>query len=134
MKITEYISGDSTTIVFMDYEQKHDVEHVLGELSDSGNKDFTQIVALLDRTAKHGVVFNERKTKHLTGDASRLCEFRARSGTRIFWFYDTTRRNYIVCTHAFIKKTDGTSRQEIRRGLERMNQYYEWRTANEPQR
>ena len=135
MKIAEYISGDSTTVVFMDCGQEdYDVECVLQRLEHSGNNDYNQIIALLDKTGKHGVVFNARKTKCLTGDAKPLCEFRARNGTRILWFYDRTQRNYIVCTHAFIKKTDGTDRQEIKRGKERLSLYYEWRNANEPQR
>jgi phage-related protein len=115
-------------------QEGYDTASILEQLDRSGNNDYIQIIALLDKTGKHGVVFNERKTKCLTGDAKPLCEFRARNGTRILWFYDRTRRDYVVCTHAFIKKTDGTDRQEIRRGKERMNQYYEWRKANEPQR
>ncbi len=111
MKITEYIRGESTTIVFIDCgQEKHDVESVLQQLENSGSNDYIQIIAHLDKTGKHGVVFNERKTKCLTGDAKPLCEFRARSGTRILWFYDRTTRDHIVCTHAFIKKTDDTPR------------------------
>jgi phage-related protein len=134
LTIADYTTGDSTKIVFMNCGQKYDVERILEELERSGNEDYHQIIAHLDRTAKHGVVFNARKTKRLTGNANPLCEFRARHGTRIIWFYDVTTRDCIVCTHAFIKKTDGTDRQEIGRGKERMNLYYEWRNANKPQR
>lgn len=122
MELVRYCSGERHTILLMDCGSKHDVKPLLDELDETGNSDFHTITALLDRTAKAGVVWNELKAKRLTGEIN---EFKARRGTRILWFFDEKNRALIVCTHAFVKKQQKTPPGEIARAEERLKLYRE---------
>lgn len=126
MKLVEYKRGEALAIQFMDCgDKKYDVLAFLDSLRRSGNKDYFQLIALLDRTAKHGVVWNEYKTKRFKGSAAPLCEFKARGGARLIWFYDEQEKSLIICTHGFVKKRDDTPGAEIVRAQERRNIYYQ---------
>lgn len=127
MDLVEYSRGAKHNILLVDcHDVKLDVAPFLDRLRGVGNKDYNQLLALLDRTAKYGVVWNEFKTKRLKGDQARpLCEFKARGGSRILWFFDEDENAVIVCTHAFSKKKDKTPPNEIERAQERRRLYYE---------
>jgi phage-related protein len=125
--LIEYLLGDAHRILLTDCQQaRYDVAPFLDALRRNGNKDFHQLLALLDKTARHGVVWNDFKTKRLKGDAAKqICEFKARGGTRILWFFDEDENALIICTHAFTKKKETTPTNEIERAQERRRLYYE---------
>ncbi len=125
--LVEYLRGDAHRILLLDCQQdKLDVAPFLDKLRRDGHKDYYQLLALLDRTAKHGAVWNEFKTKRLKGERAKpLCEFKARGGSRILWFFDADENAVIVCTHAFSKKKDETPMSEIERAQQRRRLYYE---------
>jgi len=127
VNLVEYLRGDKLRILLIDCQQdKWDVAPFLERLRRDGNKDYYQLCALLDRTASHGVVWNDFKTKRLKGtQAKPLCEFKARGGTRILWFFAEDENDVIVCTHAFSKKKDQMPATEIERAQERRRLYYE---------
>jgi len=127
VNLVEYLRGDAHRILLVDcQEDKLDVAPFLERLRHDGSRDYNQVLALLDRTARHGVVWNEFKTKRLKGDRAKpLCEFKARGGSRILWFFDEDENAVIVCTHAFSKKKDQTPTNEIDRAQERRRLYYE---------
>jgi phage-related protein len=120
MELIRYCNGERHTIHLMDCGSKHDVRYVLDQLEANGNRDYYQMIDLLDRTAKHGVIWNDLKTKKLT---STINEFKARGGTRFLWFFDQTNRSIIICTNAFVKKQQKTPREEIKRAEERRMLY-----------
>jgi len=127
VELVEYLRGNAHRILLIDcQENKLDVAPFLERLRRDGSKDYNQLLALLDRTAKFGVVWNDFKTKRLKGDQAKpLCEFKARGGNRILWFFDDDENAVIVCTHAFLKKKDKTPTNEIERAQERRRLYYE---------
>ncbi|MCA1659492.1 MAG: type II toxin-antitoxin system RelE/ParE family toxin [Verrucomicrobiaceae bacterium] len=116
MELVQYFAGTRVTIHVMDCGSKHDVQPILDELEASGNRDYKQMLALWERTAEHGVIWNDFKTKRLT---KHINEFKARGGLRVLWFFDEPGNSIIICTHAFVKKQQETPRGEIDRAEER---------------
>jgi hypothetical protein len=124
MKLVDY-KGDGITLLFMDCDQpKYDVEPFLGDLETSRPNDYNQLVSILDRAKKHGIVPNAQKTKPLHGDhAKPIWEFCARGGSRIFWFRDDDDGKIVVCTHGFIAKKNHDHKNDITRAQQRRAQY-----------
>jgi hypothetical protein len=114
--------------VFIDCGQpKFDTEAFLEEIEVSRPEDHNQLLALLDRATRHGIVQNAQKTKPLHGKhAKPIWEFCARGGSRIFWFSDP-RNNSIVCTHGFIAGKNHNHKNDIARAQERRRLYHEWK-------
>jgi hypothetical protein len=127
VKLVEYIRGSATRILFMDCDQKkYDVKDFLELIETARPKDYNQLTALLDRTATNGVIWNDYKTKRLNGEhAKPICEFCARGGSRIFWFFDERDNSIIVCTHGFIAKGTHEHRPDIERAQQRRVLYYD---------
>jgi hypothetical protein len=116
----------------MDCDQKkYDVGQFLTEIEVSRPQEFYQLTALLDKTAKYGVVWNNYRTKRLQGShAQPICEFCGRKEARIFWFSDENSNKLIVLTHGFIGRGKHDHRAEIDRAQIRRNIYYECKRAN----
>jgi hypothetical protein len=107
-------------------DEKHDVQAFLDEIKTTRPNDYYQLVSLLDRTSKYGVVYNEPKTKPLQGNhAKPLWEFCAKKCSRVFWFLDQNDKSVLVCTHAFIAKGKHDHRPEIERAQKRRSLYYQ---------
>jgi hypothetical protein len=128
LKLVDYKGdgGNAITLLFMDCGQsKFDVQPFLDDLSVSRPEDYYQLVALLDKAKRYGIVANAQKTKPLHGDhAKPLWEFCARGGSRIFWFFDKNNKSIVVCTHGFIAQKNHAHRKDIERAQERRTLYY----------
>jgi hypothetical protein len=113
----------------MDCDQKKfDVLEFLAEIERSRPEDYNQLTALMDRTANYGVVWNDHKTKRLNGDhAKPICEFCARGGSRVFWFFDEQDNSLVVCTHGFIAKGKHEHKADIDRAQQRRTLYIQAR-------
>jgi len=125
--LTEYTRGSALRVMFMDCgDKKHDVEPFLAEIKTTRTNDYYQLIALLDKASKFGVVFNGPKTKPLHGDhAKPLWEFCAKKCSRVFWFLDANDKKTLVCTHAFIATGNHDHRPEIERSQKRRSLYYQ---------
>ncbi|MFY9268250.1 MAG: type II toxin-antitoxin system RelE/ParE family toxin [Candidatus Manganitrophaceae bacterium] len=80
-----------------------------------------KIIALLKRTADHGLPKNEEKFKKLWDD---LFEFKT-GQVRIICFFDKGR--LIILTHGFLKKSQKTPRTEVEKARRLMNMYLQER-------
>jgi hypothetical protein len=126
VKLVEYSGGNAIRLLFMDCDQpKYDIAPFLERLATERSQDHAQIIALLDRATRYGIVPNAQKTKPLHGDhAKPLWEFCARGGTRIFWFFDAGNNKVVICTHGFVAKNNHDHKKDIKRAQERRALYY----------
>src|SRR5205823_4822011 len=107
-------------------QKKYDVEDFLELMERERPNEHAQLVALLDRTAKHGVGWNEHKVQRLHGPAAKhICEFKTRGEVRVFWFFDDTAKNRIICTHGFVARGRHHHANDIARAQERRHLYYQ---------
>ena len=106
-------------------DKKRDLQPFMDELEKSRPHEFNQLVALLDKTARYGLVWNNYRTKRLQGShAQPICEFCGRKEARIFWFADQRNDKIIVCTHGFIGRGKHDHQTEIDRAQIRRTLYY----------
>lgn len=109
----------------------------LGKLKKSSPRGFRKLVALLERTAIHGVeqvMNNPENCKFLSGFGDeQLLEFRSEAkggwNVRLFGFLDGT--GLVICTHGMNKKTDRLPPQELERLVRAHRQYQEAKSAQE---
>lgn len=69
---------------------------------------------------------NAQLFKKLVG--TDIWEFRSKAGGkqyRLLAFWDKNTKSMVVATHGFIKKTQKTPLQEIKKAVKLMNQYYQ---------
>lgn len=118
-------------VIYLDCGQKkYDLATFLEELSRTHQKEYWSLLALIDRTAKYGLVWNNYKTKRLQGShAQPICEFCSQKSARVFWFLDNSNDKLIVCTHGFLGKGDHSHRAEIERAQNRLRLYYEYKQS-----
>jgi phage-related protein len=88
----------------------------------------TRIDALIKRFHETGVIQNREQMKNLKGN--QFFEFK-RFKTRILGYYPSQRRGSIVLTNGFVKKSDGTPKNQIDRA-ERIREEYERLLNNAP--
>jgi Phage derived protein Gp49-like (DUF891) len=75
------------------------VKVFLEELESNGDSDGTRLLALIIRTADHGITHNKAHIRALGDD---LYEFKSPGTARIMFFYD--KGQLIICAHCFTGK------------------------------
>lgn len=86
------------------------------ELDDAD--ELASLVALLERSSKHGPPRNKEKSRDVGGD---FFEFKTNS-LRVCYFYDKGRM--IICTHGFGKPQKKVQNREIKHALELRKLYF----------
>lgn len=102
------------TITFVDEEQ---FENFLNNID---RKMRAKILAHLENAEVNGIFFS---VDHLQDEIN---EFRVRHGSniaRICWAYDRDRRQVIIITHGFIKKSQKTPKYEIEKAKYLLYEY-----------
>ena len=120
MKLTELQTGEAYTIYALSSGRDSPVVEFLGEAFEKMPDEADKLIALLERTAEHGVPKNKTKANTL---GNGLFEFKTSGGIRILWFYDAGR--VILCTHGFVKKRQTTPPKELKRARKAMKAYQE---------
>lgn len=90
------------------------------ELAGHTSRDAERIYYLMRRTADIGPPRNNLQCRYIGDD---LFEFKAPGGTRVLWFYDEGFT--IVCTHAFVKKSQRTPKDQKNRAIDIRRKYFE---------
>jgi len=91
-----------------------------GQMKRDNVNEFAKIIALLDRTANHGVIKNEQKYRFFKRE--KVFEFKTKGGVRVMGFWDEGL--LIVCTHGFLKKSQKTPSCEIDRAVVARGEYF----------
>lgn len=89
-------------------------------LDNIDRKMRAKILANLENVELHGIFFS---VDHLEDDIN---EFRVRHGSniaRICWAYDRYKRQVIIITHGFVKKSQKTPKHEIEKAKRLLNDY-----------
>ena len=108
MKATIVYRGKQYDISSVIHSGKSQVKEFIDGLPQSEQK---KIVALLRRTADHGILSNEEKFRKLDHGIWEFKSFQV----RLLCFFE--RNHLIVLTHGFKKKQDRTPKNEIERAV-----------------
>ena len=118
MKLTEITTGSAYRIYALSSGNRCLLTEFLINHTKTIPKEVDKLIALLDRTAEHGIPKNKTKVNTL-GDG--LFEFKTTGGIRVIWFYDANK--IIICTHGFLKKQQTTPRKELKRAQQMKAEY-----------
>ena len=113
-------SGRACKILSMGSDDACPLFEFLSQLKRDDVNEFAKIIALLDRTAHHGVIKNEQKYRYFKSE--KVFEFKTRGGVRVMGFWDEGM--LIVCTHGFLKKSQKTPPGEIERAVVLRRDYF----------
>ena len=119
VKLVKRQEGDAFTIYALQPGRDCPVENFLAEAFAKTPDEVEKLIALIDRTADHGIPKNKTKVNTL-GDG--LFEFKTSGGLRLIWFYDAGQ--LIICTHGFVKKRQSTPKKELRSARNAMKAYH----------
>ncbi len=111
MKLTlrQILNGPAFCIYGLVFDGSCETEDFLAQAEQDDADEVASMVALLDRTAKHGPPRNKEKSREV-GDG--IFEFKSKS-LRICYFYDSGKM--IICTHGFGKPAKKVQDREIKR-------------------
>jgi len=107
-------------------EQGESVDQFLLELEKANPQAFRQILYRLKQLAERGP---SRKKDEFNTLGDELFEAKAKSGPRIIFFYDMSKRQIIICSHGFDKQGQKTPKSELKTATGKMNAYYAHRKA-----
>ena len=123
--LREILHGRAATILAMGTKEDCQVLDFLQELAGKDANEAGKIWALLDHTKDHGPPRNEQKCRFFKKE--RIFEFKTTGGVRIMAFWDDNR--VIICSHAFMKKSQKTPRIQITRSIECKESYFAAKAA-----
>jgi len=98
----------------------------LAQLVKEDPGEAARVAALLDRTAEHGPPKDETKCRFFK--SLRLFELKTRGGVRIMAFLEESR--LIICSHAFMKKSQKTPDSEKKRAADAKADYVKAKSHN----
>lgn len=119
--LREVRRGRTCTILAMGSEKSCQLLEFLGELAKTDRNEAGRVAALLTQTAEGGRPKNEEKCRFFKD--IRVFELKTRGGVRIMAFWDEG--NLIVCSHAFLKKSQKTPEEEKTRAVQALRAYFE---------
>jgi phage-related protein len=127
MKLTirPILHGPAFRIYGLVFDGSCETEDFLAQAEHDDPDEFASMVALLDRTTKHGPPKNKEKSREV-GDG--IYEFKSKS-LRICYFYDSGKM--IICTHGFGKPAKKVQDREIHRARALKQTYFNLKVKSE---
>ncbi|MFU8780733.1 MAG: type II toxin-antitoxin system RelE/ParE family toxin [Kiritimatiellia bacterium] len=118
--LREVRKGTTCTLVAVGSYQSCPLLFFLEQLLKDNPGEAARVAALLDRTAEHGPP--KDKTKCRFFKALQIFELKTRGGVRVMAFWDEGR--LIVCSHAFMKKSQKTPENQKELALDAKASYF----------
>lgn len=111
------LNGSKFNIYALALDGTCKMEEFLADVEHLDKREWTSLMAFLERCAEHGPPQNKEKSRPLGDD---LFEFKSK-GTRICYFYD--KGQMIVCTHGFHKPQGKVQNAEIKAAKKVLKNY-----------
>ena len=99
-------------------ERSCDLLEWINELDDKYHGSLTRLFAIIAMVAKEqqGPRLLSHDICHQIDQKNQIYEFIA-GALRLLWFYSPSERKVIVCTNAFLKKSQRTPKKEIKKAI-----------------
>lgn len=125
LTLRQLLHGPSFSILALCQNGICATEEFLAEAEKNDPDELSSLLALLERTSKHGPPKNKEKSRDVGGD---ILEFKSKS-LRICYFYDKGRM--IICTHGFGKPAKKVQNREIKHAMKLREQYFNLKVKSE---
>ena len=117
VQIIQYHQGQRCRIYALGRDDRYPFFDFIEECHKTRPKELVRLIALLDRFADTGKIYDTTKVNSL-GEG--LYEFKTSGGLRVTWFWSSGYA--VICGHCFIKKSQKTSAKELKAALK----WQEW--------